>query len=587
MSEKQSYGMSNFYEAGHSPNPPSDIRKKHKKKRHSSAPVFVALAIICFLCTAVIAYCMHYASPGAVYSRAKESFKNNDYNAALKGFSSIEDYEDSSIYVMYIRAVQYANDGKLDYAVSSLSTLDDFLDSKFLSIYYQGLLYDQQDLLEEAERAYLSIASFRDVPQRIDNVRDRMLARDYADFLVYLNQFNPPLADLLAALDKLRDRQYSDGSSRLLDDLYRDADYALQQGNFTTALIAFIYLNENNYGDSVSRAEDCLIACASYLITMTQYEKASELLAKVPTHPESAALLKECKYQLALLKIGSGKEAEGYQDLKELGDYKDAQQSANEYNYWEAKALASTGKHAEAYALFKSLDNYKDSAVLASQYVNNYAYGISLQQHDNWDEAIAIFYELGNYADSKDRVLSSWYQKAEAHLDNHEWEDASYSFIMAGNYLDAYQRINEPIYLMIESLSPGCGLHFGEATGYKKYRNEKDIRSALISIYVPLLRYMKENGVSPEAFSFGYTNSPTGRVNIVTGTSDRQYLRLLQNHTLLRIDPNYDDPFFYQVYYDGGYVYVNADLVKIISLEELFYFLHSEEYHLQNQSFLF
>ena len=58
------------------------------------------------------------------------------YDQAVSAFSQIENYADSSKYIMYIKAIQLAENGEYELGIASLEMLDDFKDSALMARYY-------------------------------------------------------------------------------------------------------------------------------------------------------------------------------------------------------------------------------------------------------------------------------------------------------------------------------------------------------------------------------------------------------------------------------------------------------------------
>ena len=69
----------------------------------------------------------------------------------------------------------------------------------------------------------------------------------------------------------------------------------------------------------------------------------------------------------------------------------------------------------------------------AAQYIADGAY----------DEAIALFQELGSYKDSANRLLETKYSKAVFLLESKKYDDAISEFIKLGDYMDSKDKINE------------------------------------------------------------------------------------------------------------------------------------------------
>ena len=94
--------------------------------------------------------------------------------------------------------------------------------------------------------------------------------------------------------------------------------------------------------------------------------------------------------------------------------------------------------------LFTELGDYADSSdrILESKYARAEA----CLTNGEYDSAYALFNELGDYSDAADRILESKYERAEVCLTNGEYDSAYALFNELGDYSDAADRILESKY---------------------------------------------------------------------------------------------------------------------------------------------
>ena len=78
------------------------------------------------------------------YDDAQLLMVEGKYDQAVEAFSQIEDYENSSKYIMYIKAIQLAEKGEYELGIASLQTLGDFKDSALMARYYTARAYDDE-----------------------------------------------------------------------------------------------------------------------------------------------------------------------------------------------------------------------------------------------------------------------------------------------------------------------------------------------------------------------------------------------------------------------------------------------------------
>ena len=72
-----------------------------------------------------------------------------------------------------------------------------------------------------------------------------------------------------------------------------------------------------------------------------------------------------------------------------------------------------------------------------------YNEALELVENKNYDEAIAIFEELGDYSDSADMICEAKYKKAEELMSNKKFDVALEIFNELGNYSDSKDKISD------------------------------------------------------------------------------------------------------------------------------------------------
>lgn len=169
----------------------------------------------------------------------------------------------------------------------------------------------------------------------------------------------------------------------------------------------------------------------------------------------------------------------------------------NSSNYKQAVTLTDSGKYDEAEAMFKELGDYKDS-----QEMIRYIKAEKLFEKGEYDKAEAIFKELGQEEKFKDKLYQQAekifesgdynkatalfeelgdykdskdkvYQYAENLFENGEYLNASYMFKELGNYKDSEDRYNESKYQHAEGLFKSGG-YFASSLVFKELKKYKD-----------------------------------------------------------------------------------------------------------------
>ena len=118
--------------------------------------------------------------------------------------------------------------------------------------------------------------------------------------------------------------------------------------------------------------------------------------------------------------------------------------------YQDAEMLLAEGNYDEAVSVFGELGDFKDAADRVNQ--TKYKKAEALIKEAQFDEAIRVFSELGDYSDAQVRVMQTKYEKAEALIAEGQFDWAVKTFTELGDYKDAADRINQTKYEKAEAL---------------------------------------------------------------------------------------------------------------------------------------
>ena len=167
------------------------------------------------------------------------------------------------------------------------------------------------------------------------------------------------------------------------------------------------------------------------LISAGQYVYAIKVINdRLSGDKDSVELLNECNYQLALETDAGGAQnaQQAYNAFKALGTYKDSARrvAAYETKYNDAVSKEKAGEFDVAIALFAELGNYSDSSewVIEAQNAKAYAAAASLMDSEKYEEAIEAFKELNGYKDSETQITECTYLKADRLRKNGEYKEA-------------------------------------------------------------------------------------------------------------------------------------------------------------------
>ena len=109
-------------------------------------------------------------------------------------------------------------------------------------------------------------------------------------------------------------------------------------------------------------------------------------------------------------------------------------------DYKEAMELYVNREYDAALVIFTELGDYEDSINMVTKC--RYAQAHTLLQNGKYEEARIIFEELGDYEDSAENVKECYYQQALVLMEDKQYESAEEIFTMLGDYKDSAEYAN-------------------------------------------------------------------------------------------------------------------------------------------------
>ena len=372
-------------------------------------------------------------SDAAKYEDAQKLVREGAYDEAITAFTEIDGYEDSSKYLMYIKAIQMAENGQRDLAVSTLTTLGDFADSKMLAIYYQAQEDEAKQEYESADALYRTIATFKDSAERITAIPDLILDRDFANSKIQVERYGD-CSEMIALLGET----YSADENKMKQQIYDYAQERLECKGYDTAYELFQALSWCKYNDSAVRMKDVVYAYAQDEMSQGEYQTALDALSSLTDYPAAEEPIRECRYQLAMQAEADGRYARAYAEYTDLGEYKDCPDKAARFEneYAAATALLAEGEYDNAKSAFEALKDYADAEKMAKESV--YQKGKKQLADGRFDEAKATFETLKDYADAQTMAKESVYRKGKKQLADGQYDLALSTFSALGTYKKAY-----------------------------------------------------------------------------------------------------------------------------------------------------
>ena len=386
-------------------------------------------------------------SDAAKYEDAQKLVREGAYDEAITAFTEIDGYEDSSKYLMYIKAIQLAEKGEWELAVNSLTTLGDFADSKMLAIYYQAQEDEAKQEYESADALYRTIATFKDSAERIAAIPDLILDRDFANSKIQVERYGD-CSEMIALLEET----YSADENKMKQQIYDYAQERLELKEYDEAYKLFQALARRGYSDSAVRMKDVVYAYAQDEMSQGEYQTALDALSSLTDYPAAEEPIRECRYQLAMQAEADGRYARAYAEYTDLGEYKDCADKAARFEneYAAASALLAGGEYDNAKSAFEALKDYADAEKMAKESV--YQKGKKQLADGQFDEAEATFESLEDYVDAQTMAKESAYQKGKKQLADEQFDEAKATFESLEDYADAQTMAKESVYQKGEKL---------------------------------------------------------------------------------------------------------------------------------------
>lgn len=460
------------------------------------------VAIVLLLVFAMLTSCA--PSMSSRYENAQNLLAKGLYEQAAKAFSELGAYEDASKYLMYIKALQIAEDGDYPSALSSLMALGDFADASLQYEYYTARQAEANQDYAFAKATYDSIATFRDAKERGDALWQKRYNQayelaengrydegislfselgDYQDCSQQITYYTARQAEESEAYeyakycyDSLASfRDAKDRSEALWSSLYTKALSLQESGEYDESIYLFSVLV--GYKDS---DQQVIYSSALQAEMNGDHEWAKEQYDSLGTFRDSTArgnaIWKGLYDQGCLLM-----DAQQYDDARALfamiGDFSDSQERILESYYRQAQDLLALGNYEGASAAFAQAGDYSDASerVLEPFYVQ----AETLLASDDYIGASEAFSRAGEYNDAKERILEPYYMQAEALLASGDYDGASTAFLKAGEYNNAGERILEPYYIQAEALLT-AGNFDGASSAFAKAGEYKDAKARIL-----------------------------------------------------------------------------------------------------------
>ncbi len=374
------------------------------------------------------------------YDKAVADVKTGKYDRAIEAFESLKGYEDSEKYIMYARCLKTGDSGDYDTAIKSLTSMGDFKEAAMYIKYYTALAYEASESYEKAAAVYDEILLFKDVQTRVAALPDKILDRDLESAIFW---FGTEDHRYLSDLEDLLRKKYSTSDTLMYEKVMAYASQWREQKNYEPAVEAYALLVGRGYRKAESALQETAYDYANALMSNGQYADASNVInERLSGYKDSAELLNECSYQLALkTEAGGAQNAQAaYDAFKELATYKDSADRAAAYEtkYAEATSKREANDFDAAIALFSELGTYSDASAKLAEAQNAKAYAVaaSLMNSEQYEAAIETFRVLNGYSDSAEQITECTYRTAEKLRESGKYDEAAAIYVTIRGYKD-------------------------------------------------------------------------------------------------------------------------------------------------------
>ena len=401
-----------------------------------------------------LAYEAEQARMKNVYNQAIADVKAGNYDAAIAAFETLNDYEDSSKYIMYARCLKTGDSGDYDTAIKSLTSMGDFKEAGMYIKYYTALAHEAAQEYEAAGEVYEEILLFKDAQARAAVLPDKILDRELAEADRLIGELKNSGVE---QLKELVNQKYTTSDTQMYENIMVRAGKWSEKQNYGAAAALYLVLKEAGYEPAVVPFGEAMTAYVQERMAEGRYGDAEWLIEEyLSDHEEANSLKNECDYQITLERQAWGSEwaQYAYDAFKALGDYKDSAERAAIYEnqYAEAVSKREAGEFDAAIALFTELGSYSDSSAQVQETENAKAYAaaVLLMASEKYEEAITAFNALNGYSDSTAKInecnaaiLEREYQKALKLVADEKYEEAVKAFEALNGYSDSVTKISE------------------------------------------------------------------------------------------------------------------------------------------------
>lgn len=424
--------------------------KEANRKRRRRTVVAGVIALVVVLAGGGYLTAFHIL-PQMKYNQAEEALAQGQYEQAAETFAALNDYQDAAVRVQesqfaQVKALLQPAEGNVtlegiaqarrlleglgdyagaaeqvqecDYQEALLRLADKEWDAADVLFAGLGEYRDSQEMRKEV--AYQQLLSEMETTEDYEQLRAKWKVLDgYRDSATrhdqtwYLEAEDAlERGDAVSALNCLSEIPDYEGTAALAQKAHYEYGKQLQaQGETTTAAEQFY--EAKGYLDAEEQANESFYDPAVKALENGKYREAMRLLGNIRTYRDADDLWKQAAYQQVEAEMNALDFDAALEILAQLPeDYEDVANLKKDCVYRPAQIAHSRGEYEEAIKGFTAVAPYSESEKMIA--LCKYDWAAKKLQDGDWDGAIALYTELGDYEDSQKKLDEARTVKAEA-----------------------------------------------------------------------------------------------------------------------------------------------------------------------------
>lgn len=358
------------------------------------------------------------------FETAEKQRKEGSYDSARKIYSILGTYrgaDELAIQCFLDKAEQYEKENHYTEALAVYESIQD--QDRIDACHYQYGLY-----LQKNSRYKAAALQFTKCPDYKDSGEQFY----QTGILAYQS------GELEEALDILRDDKIHEGNAEVI---YAIAEAASQRQEYELAISAYDCID--NYQDAGQKRIRNYMLWADQLFEQEEYDQYIQVISALGDSDNTKEMIRKAEYAkvIKLMKFGSYEKAKA--ELQKLDGYEDSASLLKDCEYELALKSYDQGEYQEALAAFEreQLGGYREADEMITDC--RYQIGRINEKAQNYQDAAELYQLCIGYLDSQERWLECCYLQAIILKDKKEYYDAVQWFVRARKHVSTIGQMNE------------------------------------------------------------------------------------------------------------------------------------------------